>query len=85
MQTCEKDIVARANEQAQLLRSGHFGQLDIEHIADEIDDLGKSEQGELASRMAVLPAYLLKRQDQPERQGASRDKPSIPSAVILHE
>lgn len=71
MQAYEKDIVAWANEQAQLLRAGRFDQLDIEHIAEEIEDVGKSEQRELATRMALLLAHLLKWQYQPERQGAS--------------
>ena len=31
------DIIAWANEQARLLRSGQFNQLDIEHIAEEIE------------------------------------------------
>jgi hypothetical protein len=48
--------------------------LDIEHIAGEIEDVGKSEQRELASRMAVLLAHLLKWQYQPERRGASGEK-----------
>ena len=42
MQTYEKDIIAWANEQAKLLRAGQFDQLDIEHIAEEIEDVGKS-------------------------------------------
>ena len=67
----EKDVVAWANEQAALLRAGKFSALDIEHIAEEIEDVGKSEQRELASRMAVLLAHLLKWQWQPERRGAS--------------
>ena len=33
--------------------------------------MGKSEQRELASRMAVLLAHLIKWQSQPERRGAS--------------
>lgn len=69
--TYESDVVAWANEQAQLVRAGHFELLDLEHIADEIEDVGKSEQRELASRMAVLIAHLLKWQFQPERQSAS--------------
>jgi len=40
------DIVAWANERARLLREGQFSQLDIEHIAEEIEDVGKSEQRE---------------------------------------
>jgi len=71
VQTYEKDIIAWANEQAKLLRAGQFDQLDIEHIAEEIEDVGKSEQRELASRMAILLAHLLKWQFQPGRRGAS--------------
>ena len=67
----DTDIVAWANEQAALLRAGRFSELDIEHISDEVEDVGKSEQRELASRMAVLLAHLLKWQFQPERRGAS--------------
>ena len=65
------DLVAWANEQSILLRAGKFSDLDIEHIADEVEDVGKSEQRELASRMSVLLAHLLKWKFQPERQGNS--------------
>ena len=62
------DVLAWAGEQAELLRSGQFSVLDIEHIAQEIEDVGKSEQRELASRMAILLAHLLKWQYQPEKR-----------------
>ena len=65
------DIIAWADEQARLLREGQFSKLDIEHIAEEIEDVGKSERRELESRMAVLLAHLLKWQYQTERQGNS--------------
>ena len=74
MNTYDQDINAWAHEQARLLRAGRFEMLDIEHIAGEIEDVGKSEQRELASRMAVLLAHLLKWQYQPERRGASWEK-----------
>ncbi|MDZ7858073.1 DUF29 domain-containing protein [Sphaerotilus sp.] len=74
MQTYETDLNAWANEQARLLRAGRFDLLDIEHLAGEIEDVGKSEQRALASRMAVLLAHLLKWQYQPERRGASWEK-----------
>jgi hypothetical protein len=67
----EKDVVAWANEQAGFIRAGRFDLLDLENIAEEIEDVGKSEQRELESRMAVLLAHLLKWQFQPERRGAS--------------
>ena len=67
----EIDVVAWDDEQASLLRAGLFSQLDIEHIADEIEDVGKSEQRELASRMVVLLAHLLRWQYQPAYRGNS--------------
>lgn len=69
--TYKKDVVAWANEQATFIRSGQFDLLDIEHIADEIEDVGKSEQRELENRMVVLMAHLLKWQCQPERRSTS--------------
>ena len=65
------DVLLWSREQAELLRSGQFSKLDIEHLADEIEDVGKSEKRELASRMAVLLAHLLKWQYQPSRRGRS--------------
>ena len=69
--TYEKDIVAWATEQAYLLRSGQLSAIDIEHIAEEIEDVGKSEQRELSSRMTVLLAHLLKWQFQPSHRCSS--------------
>ena len=62
----ESDVILWSQEQAQLLRSGQWSRLDIEHLADEIEDVGKSEKRELASRLAVLMAHLLKWQYQPQ-------------------
>lgn len=73
MTTYEQDVIAWADQQAELLRAGRFDLLDIEHLAEEIEDVGKSEQRELASRMAVLLAHLLRWQYQPSRRGASRE------------
>ncbi|MBK5929256.1 DUF29 domain-containing protein [Halochromatium salexigens] len=67
----EQDVAAWAEQQAALIRAGQFERLDLAHIADEIEDVGKSERRELASRMAVLLAHLLKWQFQPERQSSS--------------
>jgi Domain of unknown function DUF29 len=69
--TYEQDVVAWASEQAALLREGKLWAIDIEHIAEEIEDVGKSEQRELAGRMAALLAHLLKWQYQPDRRGSS--------------
>ena len=67
----ETDVLAWSNEQARLLRASLFGLLDLEHIAEKIEDVGKGEQRELASRLALLMAHLLRWHYQPERQSAS--------------
>ena len=74
MNTYDTDVVAWAARQAQLLRARRFDELDVENVAEEIEDVGKSEQRELASRMAVLLAHLLKWQFQPERRGKSWER-----------
>lgn len=67
----DDDVAAWAAEQARLLRAGRFDLLDIERIADEIEDVGKSEARELASRMEVLLMHLAKWQCQPSHRSAS--------------
>jgi hypothetical protein len=70
----ETDVAAWANQQAWLIRNKKFDLLDIEHLAEEIEDVSKSEQRELASRMAVLIAHLLKWQFHADRRGASWER-----------
>jgi hypothetical protein len=67
----DKDVILWSEQQARLLRAGRFAELDIEHLADEIEDVGKSEKREFASRMAVLLAHLLKWSGQPENRSKS--------------
>ena len=67
----DKDVLLWSQEQARLLRARRFSELDIEHLADEIEDVGKSEKRELASRMAVLLAHLLKWRSQSEKRSNS--------------
>ena len=71
MNRYDTDVVAWANEQAAAIRAGRFDLLDIEHIADEIEDVGKSEARELSSRMVVLLAHLLKWKYEPSHRGSS--------------
>jgi hypothetical protein len=67
----EKDFYAWATEQASLLRAGKLSAADIEHIAEEIDSMGRTEKRELVSRLTVLLVHLLKWQFQPARRGSS--------------
>ncbi|WP_373988051.1 DUF29 domain-containing protein [Duganella sp. BuS-21] len=67
----DTDIAAWAEEQVALLRTGQWALLDIEHIAEEIGDMNISHRHQLAHRMAILIAHLLKWKYQPERRGSS--------------
>ena len=67
----EDDVAAWAQEQVVLLRSGKWALLDIEHIAEEIEDMNISHRHQLAHRMAILMAHLLKWKYQPDRRGSS--------------
>ena len=67
----EQDFFAWANEQAALLRAGDLSKADIEHIAEEIESMGKAEKRELVNRLAVLLLHLLKWQFQPAMRGNS--------------
>jgi hypothetical protein len=69
--TYETDVVAWASEQAALLRAGQLSAIDVQHIAKEIEDVGKREQRELAGCISVLLAHLLTWQFQPSRRSKS--------------
>ncbi len=55
-----KDFHSWLLQNAALLREGRFAEADTEHIAEELEAMGKKEQRELISRLAVLLAHLLK-------------------------
>ncbi|USX28699.1 DUF29 domain-containing protein [Oxalobacteraceae bacterium OTU3CINTB1] len=67
----DEDVIAWADQQAGLLRSGQWGRLDIDNIAAEIEDVGKSEKRAFCHRMAVLVEHLIKCRYQPDRCGSS--------------
>lgn len=67
----DRDFHAWATEQAALLRAGRLAEADVEHIAEEIEALGRAERRELVNRLAVLLLHLLKWAYQPERRGKS--------------
>ena len=67
----DEDFYAWANEQAALLRGGQLSAAGIEHIAEEIESMGKTEKRKLVSRLTALLLHLLKWQYQPALQGNS--------------
>ena len=50
-QLYDRDLAEWARQNAELLRSGRFSEADIEHIAEEIEDMSKRERHTLHSRL----------------------------------
>ena len=54
------DLYAWTQEQAARLREGAWYELDLEHLIEEIEDVGHSQRDALASHLLVLLTHLLK-------------------------
>ena len=67
----EKDFYAWLMHNAELLRQGRSSEIDVEHIAEELESMGKSERRELISRLSVLMSHFLKWLFQPELRSNS--------------
>ena len=67
----EDDVAAWAERQVALLRARRWDLLDVERIAEEIEDMNISHRHQLAHRMTRLLGHLLKWRYQPNRRGAS--------------
>jgi hypothetical protein len=67
----DTDFAEWSRQNAELLRSGRVSEADLEHIAEEIEDMGKRERHSLHSRFVRLIEHMLKWEYQPERRGSS--------------
>jgi hypothetical protein len=56
---------------AQLLREQRWHEIDVAHLIEEIEDLGKSERRGIVSQLTRLLLHLLKWQYQPQRRSDS--------------
>jgi len=61
----------RAVTNAKLLREGKLEGIDIEHVAEELESMGKTQQRMLIGRLTALLAHLMKWQLQPELRSRS--------------
>jgi len=67
----DSDFFEWTQRSAELIRQGRLSEADLEHIAEEIEDMGKRDRREVRSRLIVLIEHLLKWQLQPERRSPS--------------
>ena len=65
------DFSEWASAQARALAERRFGDLDIEHLTEEVASLGKSERRELKSRIRVLAMHIIKWRVQPGQRSRS--------------
>ncbi len=67
----ERDYVRWLLENAALLRAGQLDALDAENIAEELEDMARSDVRAIGSHLAVVMLHLLKWQFQPEQLSSS--------------
>ncbi|MBK1988457.1 DUF29 domain-containing protein [Sphaerospermopsis aphanizomenoides BCCUSP55] len=70
----ERDLQLWIDQTIQQLQNHEFASLDIEHLIEELIELGKSEKNALKSNLKILLVHLLKlkiQHDVPETMKAS--------------
>jgi hypothetical protein len=67
----ESDFFEWTQTTAELIRAGQLECVDLEHVAEEIESVGRSDRREVISRLEILIAHLLKWQIQRNNQSRS--------------
>lgn len=67
----ETDFQAWIQKQVLLLQQRQWHQLDVPHLIEEIESLGKQQRQELRNRLAILLGHLLKWEYQPQNRSRS--------------
>ena len=67
----EEDVYGWVQEQVALLRAGRLDALDLDHIAEELNDVGLSEYYRCQSAIEIVLLHMLKWDHQPERRSRS--------------
>jgi Domain of unknown function DUF29 len=80
-ETYNKDLYLWGQEHIKLLKQGRLNELDIEHLIEEIEDMGSSQRHAIQSHLKNLIMHLLKWQFQSNIQSHSW-KTSILNARI---
>jgi|HubBroStandDraft_1064217.scaffolds.fasta_scaffold375714_2 hypothetical protein len=73
----EADFYEWTQSTAEMIRQGRFSEVDWEHVAEEINDMGLRDHREVRSRLIVLIMHLLKWQLQPEKRARSTWRSTI--------
>jgi hypothetical protein len=61
----ERDLYAWSRAQADLLRAGRFAELDLDHLIEEIEDVGSALKRSVRNRLRTIVEHLLKLEHAP--------------------
>jgi hypothetical protein len=67
----DTDFVEWTAQTAELLRQWRFEEIDLEHVVEEIEDLGKRDFKTAQSDLGRMLVHLIKQRIQPDRDGIS--------------
>ena len=67
----EQDLYAWTLRTTELLRQRRFDELDVEHLAEELETMSRCDRHELISHLKKLLGHLLKWQFQPHYRSSS--------------
>jgi Domain of unknown function DUF29 len=73
----DTDFYQWTQTQAAAIRARDIAALDLEHLAEEIESLGKRDRRAVQSYLEVIVQHLLKWAYQPDRRGRSWEKSLI--------
>lgn len=81
----EKDFYAWSMKNAKLIRDKKFTEIDTEHIAEELEIMGKREKRELITRLTVLLTHLLKWKYQSAKRSKSWENTILTQRMDIEE
>jgi hypothetical protein len=61
----QQDVYAWSKAQAGLLRAGRFAELDLDHLIEEIEDVGDALKRSVRNRIRTIVEHLLKLEHSP--------------------
>jgi hypothetical protein len=67
----DKDFFEWTQRTASLIEHGRSHEVDLEHVAEELRDMGKRDRREVRSRLVILLTHLIKWEVQPDKRSGS--------------
>jgi hypothetical protein len=81
----DTDFYAWAQQQAEALRAKDWAALDVDHLAEEVEDLRKTERRGVRSQLRLILSHLLKWVYQPVRRSESWRSTIANGRVLVQE